>query len=62
MVTKKMRRTAHFSRLEVNATNFYCVFVRKLQTCIWTLKTEDDPFIKKKKNEEKAAYKRGKHM
>lgn len=24
------------------------MFVRELQTCSWTIKTEDDPFIKKK--------------
>lgn len=33
--------------LWANTTNFYwiCVFVWELQTCSWTIKTEDDPFI-----------------
>lgn len=53
----KMRQTAHFSPFEVNATNFYCVFSfflsENYRLAFWTLKTEEDPFVKKKNENKK---------
>lgn len=51
VVTKKMRQTSHSWLWDTIISQHYtflldlCVCCWELQTCSWTIKTEDDPFI-----------------